>query len=471
MNTVKQFKLKTLALAIAGASMTMPVLADEFHYRDILIGDRAAGLGGAYTAISDDASGLYYNPAGIVYSTSTKISGSVNAYNMKTTTYSGISASNPNQEWTRTSAGMVANFFGVVQPLGPGVAGFSIAIPNYELEDQTDNFTNLNAAKRLQNTTSFTQADIEKYGVNESGNFYADESDAITRQRIEYNNEDTTTLIGASYAMPITERLSFGATLYGYTRKKELTLIMDSKIKGTDPTDSNKVVYLDDVFIQKIQTNELGLQPRIGIMWSPVDKISIGLMAQTTFILSQNPESCVRSIRATPTQQYQITNVPNTSEGISTFNKLEDNENTGWICQTIDNKLPTEFNLGVAYFASNALLFSGDFSFATATDRYEATWNAAGGAEYFLNPTWAVRGGVYTNNANTHSNVSEYKNPHINEIGGTFSVTRYTKTSNITVGAGMLSGKGEANLFPNSSHTQDVKTLGVSFYVSTSASF
>jgi len=45
------------------------VFADEFHYNNLLIGDRASGMGGAYTAISDDASGMYYNPAGIVYVT------------------------------------------------------------------------------------------------------------------------------------------------------------------------------------------------------------------------------------------------------------------------------------------------------------------------------------------------------------------------------------------------------------------
>ena len=36
----------------AGAS-----LADQYHYMNILQGDRAQGMGGAFTAIADDASG------------------------------------------------------------------------------------------------------------------------------------------------------------------------------------------------------------------------------------------------------------------------------------------------------------------------------------------------------------------------------------------------------------------------------
>ncbi len=39
--------------------------ADDTHYQDFIVGGRAVVLGGAYTAISDDPSGIYYNPAGL----------------------------------------------------------------------------------------------------------------------------------------------------------------------------------------------------------------------------------------------------------------------------------------------------------------------------------------------------------------------------------------------------------------------
>ncbi|WP_044407943.1 OmpP1/FadL family transporter [Thiomicrospira microaerophila] len=464
MNTVKQVKLKTLALAMAGASMAMPALADEFHYRDILVGDRAAGLGGAYTAISDDASGLYYNPAGIVYSTSTKISGSVNAFNFKNTTYSGISDSNPNQKWTRTSSGMVANFFGVIQPLGAGVAGFSIAIPNYDLEDQSDSFTHLQSAKRLQNTDEVgTELGVNRT-LGEANQFAALEQNAIRNQEIDYNNADTTTLAGISYAFPVSEQLSVGMTLYGYMRKKESTLKQISIIEGRDIDDAP--VFLKDSYYQKVQTDELGIQPRLGLMWSPIERVSIGMMIQTTIMLSESPDTRLDQTLCTGTQCYTL-------EG-SNFVALDTNAHQHTdigLNETTKNKLPTEVNLGLAYFPSNALLLTGDFSYATSTDRYAATWNLAGGAEYFLNPTWAVRGGLYTNNANTESNVSVHGDPHINEIGSSFSVTRYTKTSNITVGLGYLGGTGTANLFGSSSHTQEIKTFGMNLYVSTSGSF
>lgn len=39
--------------------------ADDTHYQDFTVGGRGVALGGAFTAIADDPSGLYYNPAGI----------------------------------------------------------------------------------------------------------------------------------------------------------------------------------------------------------------------------------------------------------------------------------------------------------------------------------------------------------------------------------------------------------------------
>ncbi len=49
-------------LSIVGARFAR---ADDTHYQDYLVGGRAVVLGGAFTAIADDPSGIYYNPAGI----------------------------------------------------------------------------------------------------------------------------------------------------------------------------------------------------------------------------------------------------------------------------------------------------------------------------------------------------------------------------------------------------------------------
>ena len=39
--------------------------ADDTHYQDYLVGGRAIGLGGAFCALADDSSGVWFNPAGL----------------------------------------------------------------------------------------------------------------------------------------------------------------------------------------------------------------------------------------------------------------------------------------------------------------------------------------------------------------------------------------------------------------------
>src|SRR4051812_22116956 len=62
-------------------------VADDFHYRSVLVGERGASLGGAFLAISDDPSGVFYNPAGIVFGFENYISGSANTYTSSKTVY------------------------------------------------------------------------------------------------------------------------------------------------------------------------------------------------------------------------------------------------------------------------------------------------------------------------------------------------------------------------------------------------
>ncbi len=55
----------TLALVLLG-SFQSQADAQALYYRSIPIGERAIGLGGTYTAIADDPSASFYNPAGLM---------------------------------------------------------------------------------------------------------------------------------------------------------------------------------------------------------------------------------------------------------------------------------------------------------------------------------------------------------------------------------------------------------------------
>ncbi len=75
-----------------GVAATVPLLLfcgralGQANYQNYLVGERAAAMGGAYTALADDASGAYYNPAGTAFSAGSSISASANLYGYVTTT-------------------------------------------------------------------------------------------------------------------------------------------------------------------------------------------------------------------------------------------------------------------------------------------------------------------------------------------------------------------------------------------------
>ncbi len=72
--------------ALAGVLLVLccaEARADEGRFQDYAVGSRAMGLGGAFTAIADDASGIFYNPAGIVDVGRARLSLSTSLYGLE----------------------------------------------------------------------------------------------------------------------------------------------------------------------------------------------------------------------------------------------------------------------------------------------------------------------------------------------------------------------------------------------------
>ncbi|MBI4745211.1 MAG: outer membrane protein transport protein, partial [Deltaproteobacteria bacterium] len=316
-----------------------PAFADEYHYNNILIGDRAAGMGGAYTAISDDPSGLFYNPAGIAYTQGSNVSVSANAVHQTRTVYKDVLGGNG---WERTSSALLPNFFGIIQPLGKGKLGFSYAVPDSIVEDQDQVFYNI---------------------------------PNITRYVINFNKNDNTYNFGPSYALELAKGLSVGLTIYAHYK--------DSQWIMNQLTNLNSGQY--EWLNQYYQTSEWGIRPIIGLMWNTTDKLSFGLTASQTKVLN-----------STTTNQVVIKDI---SYDGNTINRIA-------IKSDEKRELPLTATLGFAFFPSNTLIIAGDFTYYDkATDNNfgdkQPTWNAALGAEYYLSEKWALRGGLFTDRANT----------------------------------------------------------------------
>jgi thiamine-phosphate pyrophosphorylase len=86
---LRLFQALALVLLLA-----LPARADDSRYQDYPVGSRAIVLGGAFVALSDDPSGLYYNPAGICDTRKLNVNVSASLYGYEQQTRGSIQLGN-----------------------------------------------------------------------------------------------------------------------------------------------------------------------------------------------------------------------------------------------------------------------------------------------------------------------------------------------------------------------------------------
>jgi len=415
-----RFHLLAAALVLV-ALATRPDAArsDDFHYKSLLVGNRAAAMAGAYTALSDDPSGLYYNPAGIVYTNGANISASSNAFQYATTEYKNAIGSS---KWTRSSSTLLPNFFGAVQPLGNVTVGLSYAVPDSVKENLDQDFRNLSSLG------------LDTYVLN-------------------LNQLDDTYLFGPSVAWG-SGKFSAGLTLYGYYRHWEIT--MNQWIKEKDTTNSGGVVTQQGVQYQTnlyYEDTESGVRPIFGMIYSPTDHLSLGLSAARTFVL-----------KSKATKQ-----VSNIWEGSAN----DDVSSIALVSTKEKREYPWTVTLGGAWYPDPSLILTLDATLysITSNDEFpsaEPTWNVAAGCEYYANRQWALRGGLYTNNSNTLKLKKGYvgQDPHIDEVGASFSTSYFSKSSSIELGLSWAHGTGRDQVISGDTAIQNVTTDSVTLFLS-----
>jgi long-chain fatty acid transport protein len=376
------------------AALTLPMFlsafcssapADEFHYSNTLIGDRASGLGGAYTAISDDAAGLYYNPAGIIRSSGRSLSVSVNVFYNTQKRYKEAIV---NFDWERKSAALLPNYFGVIRPLGRVMIGFSYAVPDSGREDQDQ--------------------------------IFIDVSPETKRDVINFHTDDNTYNLGPSVAVALRDDLSAGLTLYYFQRRLQFAfnelVIYDTPTYGW----TNRFYQL----------TESGLRPLVGLMWYPVDSLSLGFSLSKVFLFES-------------TEVIHDTCSDTNIDGLGCDVPLIQSDETN----NVKRKFPLQAVVGATYYPSADFLISGDLKYfssvkdAVRGDRV-AVLNLALGVEYTLSNIWTVRGGLFTDLANTPDLVSDRTQQleHVDLYGISTGVRYALKTTSLTMGGVLPAG-------------------------------
>lgn len=416
----RNLKLKGFTYIATVLFMSKFLNADEFHYRNFFPGDRAAGLGGAYTAVADDPSGAYYNPAGLALTVGSELSVSVNAYHVSRTVYQDVlpKVTGGADDWTLRSSKLIPNFFGITRKFGPGTAAFSYAVVDA---------INRKEEQILYNISSRV-----------AGRY-------ITKYVINIDDDDTVYNAGVSYGLPLSEKISAGATLYLHYRTGKI--IRNHLVTLSD----NQFEWSNGYFT----FSEYGLKPVFGILLSPVNKVSLGFTASKVHIFHSTMR-VQQTYRGISEDGYGINDV---RFGISENGKKRE--------------LPYEFKAGIAYFPSPKLLLSADTVYYTKTDNYKDVWNFSAGFEYYIKDNFALRGGLFTDMANTPQIKRGYINQrdNIDKYGTSLALAYFTRNTSFSAGFVYSYGTGDAQIVGGSPAVQKVRTDSFTFFIGSSYSY
>lgn len=226
--------------------------ADDGRFQDYAVGGRAMGLGGAFTALADDPSGVFYNPAGTVDVKRTRLSISTSLYGLE---FNGRSLTDPSVILRRFERGFDATDFiivpsstGVVMGLGPPLPGgshrhalsFGTLVPRY--------------------SSSFLETEIV---------------DPRTRVHTRQVSSllDRTLHAGVGYAFRAGPWLRIGASAQYVLR----TLVAEESLVAYDDDDRSRFLIADTTLRKADHGGRLSL----GVKLKPGPRLSLGLALAT----------------------------------------------------------------------------------------------------------------------------------------------------------------------------------------------
>ncbi len=405
-----------------GALGTSLLRADQFHWNNLVVGERAMGLGGAFCAVADDASAIIYNPAGIAFALSNDVTGSANAFYKKQVTYKKALGT---KDFVERSGGTLAPFFGGMQKMDSLTKGLAFAFGLYtidsELKDQDDTISNLGSLDRFHRTA---------------------------------NIRSSTTGAGAAVAKRFGSNFSAGLSLSVIT--------IDELVQEYQDVSYTNQSYLSQNF--RTQLSGSGLDAGLGVQYA-LGTWSLGLVVKLRHLLSDSYD--VGLDRRT---NRDDTGNPGTIEVSQVDQKIE-----GAL-----GALPTEVRAGVAWFPTTDLLWTFDLIYEgqakseklpTIYNR-QAVTNFATGAEYYITPSIPLRVGTFTN-YDARPKLVKGKTgqlDHVDYLGQTLFLGWVQPNSQVAGGLIYQGGKGEAQKV-QSEKIQTVEAQSYTFAISATHSF
>jgi long-chain fatty acid transport protein len=455
---------KFFAVGLA-TSWSYLALADQFHYQNLVIGDRAIGLGGAFGGVADDASGTYYNPAGTGFALTNDVSGTANAFVTRKVVYKKALGT---MDFTEESGANPPVFFGILQKLdniSKGlVASFSMITLDAELKDQDDTVKDQPITSRY------------KGGVTQDAQIHQYHRTA--------NARGATSSMTLALAKRVTNGICVGFGLTRVTVEELVQEYQDTRtqayVVGEDGTKalSSSVGHQAQNIRQNLTAS--GLQGVLGIQAAIGGKFSLGLTAKAGKWTSSNLAFQFEQMQLSIPQDGSKAIADAIAAGSAATVTAQMSAKQQ---KRIDEKegalgaMPAEGRFGFAWFASTRALLTADTTWVDNVDdadpRFmkEKVVNYSAGFEYYLQPSIPVRLGAFTNNdARPVVDPKEAgQQDHIDYLGETLFFAWVQPNNQLAAGVVLQQGTGKAQKLGDMS-VQDVSATASTFAFSISSS-
>jgi hypothetical protein len=387
--------MRRILLACFFIGFSRPSLGAYLNFNSTLVGEQAAGIGGAYTAMSGDSSSSgFYNPASLVKLHGTDISASATLFNKYDTTYGeGQNIIDAGERVNRGFFRTIPSAIGNVYRYRKWAFGFSIVVPDYD----------------------FFSGNIAD-GPNEQA-------------FLSYTDESLWSGIVGSYKASPSE--SFGISIY-YTARSLIRSSLDRSIVSP----SQEIVTTEE---KSLKHN--GLVVVLGYLWDINEQWSLGVSARPPSLTISGEGSFYQAITDTANLPSQVIQQRNTRART-------------YIPPRYTLGLSYRPNSRLT-FALDTSLFTGhgyqDMESVNASDliEHQDTVNVNFGWEYKLKwPKVNWRAGLFTNNSSVPEpgpNPTQRQADHMNLVGFSSNFNfLVSEHSSYTIGGFYTGGNGRS---------------------------
>jgi len=386
--------------------------SEQFNLRNLIPGTRANGMGGAYTALSDDASGGWYNPAGVGFTKGVDVSLSANAF---TKSLRRVKGAVGGSDVAQSSTSLYPAFAGGTAGLSAWRFSYAFFTSDHDSVDE-----------------SF------RYAIPASGGV---SSYTYFRRQLVFGNK---LHVGASTALKIGSNVSVGIGQFYYRRTRQSSLI-ESSVYETGAT--------FDSTIRQSTLNE-GVLTTAGFAIRG-QKAAAGVSARIPKRLADNTlvESSQTTFSGSSQQKLETSTKPHAYDEIT----------------------PVEYSVGLAWTPASSFTLSGDcMMIDKETAVHEdldgvstvRTFNYAAGMEIKFG-SLLLRSGYFTNNS-TIKELDETKlgqPPRVNYSGASLNVGWEGKSSGTTFGVSKQIGVGREQSVNGSSSLYDIEAESTTYLV------